>query len=352
MRILLAYKYYPSDPTLHVLIRWLPRLVRDVSSFVFSESERGRFEVSEPNQRLLCALACFEPTHVLVWNNLLNMAEVDWCRARGIRVVGLLNSFASFHCGHIPSQPTYFDLLRAIDYYFVPNAPDVPVLRHHGVNAFEMPFFYDPEYYRPLPSWQRLFDFRPIPILFIGAVGEEAAAYRREIIARIASCHSVHVITGQDPQLRNVTRHRPQFRPAVLNWWINRSCLVLNIENVGHMYAPEVINQQIKDRFVDYTSSLVFHGNHLFPAMGAGVACVSEWSAELERFLEPGQDVIVWRDAQEAIERISYFLSHPEERQVIAHSAHDKVLHLHTASVRLRQILDLVAGILPTGCSQ
>ena len=63
---------------------------------------------------------------------------------------------------------------------------------------------------------------------------------------------------------------------------------------------------------------------------------------EIERFFEDGKDIVLWSTLDEAADRMRFLIANPGERERIARAGHEKVRRLHTAEVRLREMLDVV----------
>ncbi|MGZ3682512.1 MAG: glycosyltransferase family protein [Bdellovibrionota bacterium] len=349
----LVYKFYPFDPTEHALLRWIRRVEPSTAFFQFPlEARRDPRTGMNPDPAFLDFVRKNRPRQIWVWNNLLNPQELAECKSLGATVVALMNSFVVLHGAHFTDQPSYLAHLRNLDAYFVPHLHDVVLLRKAGVNAIEMPFFYDPERYRPLSRLWVPNPLRNIPVLFIGSVSESAASNRRQVIEALAKDIPVHVITYKNPGLKNVHWHRPTNKATILNWWHNRASLLLNIEDVGETYSPERLNAAHGTSEVPYTERKVFHGNHVFPAMGSGRICLSEHSEPLLRFCQPGHDIVTWRTPNEAAEKAREILGQPERLARMQNDALEKVLRLHTAEIRIREILRQIEGIRQNGAAR
>lgn len=77
---------------------------------------------------------------------------------------------------------------------------------------------------------------------------------------------------------------------------------------------------------------------HVFTIMGSGGFLMSNFQAELLDFFVPGEDFVYYEDKEDMLQKIGYYLSHEEERKVIARSGHDKVAASHTYRHRIREI--------------
>lgn len=341
-----VYKYYPFDPTEHALLRWLKRIVPSAQFFEIPlDSRKNPNGPMDADPRFVEFVRQHRPKQVWVWNNLLFPAEVAECKSVGAKVASLMNSFVVMHGGHFPDQPSYLNHLRNLDVYYVSHGGDVAPLRAMGINAVEMPFFYDPELYRPLPRLLAPRLSKKGSILFIGSVSESAASNRRILIEGISKKAQVHLITFKDPKIKNVVWHRATNWARLLNWWQNRATLILNIEDVGDAYSPEALNARHGTTIVPYHQRLVFHGNHVFPAMGSGRICLSEWSEPLLRFCTPGQDILTWKTPEEAADQAFEIFGRPERLAEMQNAALAKVRSLHTAEIRIREIFQGIASI-------
>ena len=60
---------------------------------------------------------------------------------------------------------------------------------------------------------------------------------------------------------------------------------------------------------------------------------------DLSRFFQDGQDLIGFDTLDEAVEKVVYYHTHPDEAQVIAGRGYEAVKH-HTWDNRITQILD------------
>jgi hypothetical protein len=74
----------------------------------------------------------------------------------------------------------------------------------------------------------------------------------------------------------------------------------------------------------------------LFEAAACGIPVVSDWFDGLETFFQPGEEILVARTVQDAIEAVA---APREELAWIGRRARDRALAEHTADVRARQLV-------------
>ena len=79
-----------------------------------------------------------------------------------------------------------------------------------------------------------------------------------------------------------------------------------------------------------------------FELAAAGAAIVSNPYDGLERWFEPGSELRIVQDANEAVETYRELLADPAEAEAMGRRARERVLDEHTYAHRARQLLSLV----------
>lgn len=80
----------------------------------------------------------------------------------------------------------------------------------------------------------------------------------------------------------------------------------------------------------------------LFEATGIGTLLITDWKQNLAELFEPGREVVAYRDPEECLDLIRYYLHHEAERQAIARAGQRRTLREHTYYRRMQEFLDLV----------
>ncbi len=78
--------------------------------------------------------------------------------------------------------------------------------------------------------------------------------------------------------------------------------------------------------------------------MGCGGFVLSNYQAEIPEYFEIGKEIACYENTAECIELIKYYLSHDEERNMIAKNGYEKVKSLHTYKIRVAKMIDTVFG--------
>lgn len=340
MRLLFVYKQNTQDPSEKALRRWLPRLVPNFKEFSFRKQERRRFDPSNQTflPRLKSLLEDYKPTHIFCWLFYLNPEEIEWCKRRGIKLIAGLNGFATFSTGLYRDQALYFDSLRQLDAFLVPHRPHIPTLLKQGIKALDMPFFYDPEVFRPLPTiWKRLVR-NHADIFFVGNFGDcdkpdGQGIYRKQAIEALAEIAKVKVMSDHSDFLSNIKHINPTGRDWLINWHANISRASICFDFFPDINDYESLNDNVVQHYdVDYKYAV---RPRILTMMGAGTAVFIDRHPEMERLFEDGRDVVMWGDLDELRDRVSHYLASPGELQEIADNGLRTVEDKHTVERRL-----------------
>ena len=90
--------------------------------------------------------------------------------------------------------------------------------------------------------------------------------------------------------------------------------------NVTAEQMPTAVNQRVWD------------------VPGVGSFLLTDAQQDALEFFEEDREVVVYRDFEEAADKASYYLEHPQQREAIAARAHRKVQRLHRFTHRLRRL--------------
>lgn len=83
----------------------------------------------------------------------------------------------------------------------------------------------------------------------------------------------------------------------------------------------------------------------IFDILGCGGFCLTNYQSELADYFTIGQDLECYTDANDLSEKITYYLSHEEERAEIARNGFETVQKNHNYPERLLQMLTLAYNI-------
>ena len=80
----------------------------------------------------------------------------------------------------------------------------------------------------------------------------------------------------------------------------------------------------------------------LYEATGVGALLITDWKENLHKMFEPGKEVVAYRNPEECVELIQYYLEHDEERKSIARAGQQRTLREHTYYKRTQELLEIV----------
>ncbi|HEX9307443.1 MAG TPA: glycosyltransferase [Anaeromyxobacter sp.] len=183
-----------------------------------------------------------------------------------------------------------------------------------------LPGFVDPDVHRPSASSP---PFRgDLSYLGTFAAGRQVGLERLFLAPAARMPERTFVLGGAmygegfpwRPNVRYVRHLEPAFHPA----FFCSSPLTVNVTRpemaaLGHCPSPR-----------------------LFEAAACGVPVLSDWFEGLDAFFEPGEEILVARSAEEAVEAVA---APREELAWIGRRARDRALADHTAAVRARQLV-------------
>ena len=85
----------------------------------------------------------------------------------------------------------------------------------------------------------------------------------------------------------------------------------------------------------------------IFDVPAAGAFVLTDWRPQMEQLYEP-DEMVCYRDPDEAPELARYYLAHPQERQRTAQRARRRVLACHTWTHRLQSLLEQMRQVYGT----
>lgn len=84
----------------------------------------------------------------------------------------------------------------------------------------------------------------------------------------------------------------------------------------------------------------------LFEATGCGALLITDAKDNLAEFFIPGREILVYHNAGELRELISYYSQHSRERVKIAKAGQQRTLRDHTYAVRMKQLINILENYL------
>jgi len=84
----------------------------------------------------------------------------------------------------------------------------------------------------------------------------------------------------------------------------------------------------------------------LFEIAGTGAFQMMEHHPDIDRYFEPGSEIVTYRDSVDMMAKIQHYLDHPAERREIARRSQERCLAEHSMERRVLEFADLVERLL------
>lgn len=176
---------------------------------------------------------------------------------------------------------------------------------------------------------------RDIDVLFIGALHLNKMPMLAKLKKALGSSFRLYGLAGWK---RNLYFNAKFGMPG----WVSS----VRFEDYVSLYRRAKIGINVHNRG-DYTVG----SYRLFDLPANGVMQISDGGTHLAAFFQPGEEIVGYRDADELIEKIRYYLAHDAERIAIARAGYRRVMRDHRIRDRLAQLAELINRGKATGHS-
>lgn len=333
-RLLFVYKNYHYDHELYAMIRFLKKNYTNIDYVGFSPKERPRENPGLSSKKLFRKLDDFKPDVVFTYEKILSPGEVDRIVRAGIKLVTNTCGVHTFSYGGTRSQAEAMEQLRKHSLYLISHAPHIPTLIKEGVSVREFPFWYEPEWFRPLDI-PKLYD-----ILFLGDIVTPLNSNRMDLIRFLAQKNKIALASDYDPMLTNVVSIGSTPNPHKLNLWINQAKLVLGSDKLGSI---EGLNN-LTGQYIFYKDEY-FIRQRAYPIMGAGACYLVEKHPEIEKRFKDGEEIVLWDDYEDLTAKVKLLLQDAKEYKRIGANAHARCFSEHSVGVRVGQFIELIDNL-------
>jgi spore maturation protein CgeB len=109
------------------------------------------------------------------------------------------------------------------------------------------------------------------------------------------------------------------------------------------LYESQITFNNHIDVAAQYASNM-----RLYEATGVGTCLLTDWQPNLQEVFELDREVVTYRSAEEAIEKVQYLLTHEQERKKIAKAGQARTLKDHTFAQRAIQLDEIIKKALLT----
>ena len=163
--------------------------------------------------------------------------------------------------------------------------------------------------------------------------------YTEDIKGIIADTYIGYKCTEQE-RIRTLTAISENFDMDL--WTLSDTSMIPKIHNRGGADSNTMMPQIIKCSKINLnmTNRPIKTGLPLriFDLMGAGGFVISNYQAEIPEHFIPDEDIVLYDNIPDLLDKIDYYLKHDDERCQIAKNGHAKVTKFHSYDVRLQEM--------------
>ena len=222
--------------------------------------------------------------------------------------------------GQIASPLPDEEFLRPFDLILTSFPHYVDRFRAMGIRSEYFRIGFDPIVIEELGSVQR---YRSCT--FVGGLSAAHAA-RTRFLEQLARSVDIEFFgygaESLDPSSPIVPRHRGGAWALDMYRVLAESIITVNVHiDVAENYANNM---------------------RLYEATGCGAMLLTDKKDNLAELFAPGTEVVAYRDAAHAIERIRYYLDHRDEAVAVARAGQVRTLRDHTYRVRMEELIEIL----------
>ena len=293
-----------------------------IAEFVLLSTVREPYFFAQ--QHLLAASERFQADLVLVIQLTWVLPQtIEALRKRGVRCVGWFpDAFTSFGRGTFLLAP--WDALFFQDPFMVDRLRTAFGLD----NIHHLPQCCDPEIQRPLPVSS---DDRLRYAADVATYGTYYP-YRARMLEPLLESGLRLKLWGPRPPawLHHPVKHHWAGRQIVGDEKCRAMLVAAIALNTNHYAGIHDVNKRT------------------FELAGLGAFQLTDDRPALARYFQPGDEVATFRGRADLLDKVHYYLAHPEERQRIAAAGQTRAHRDHTFAARLRVLLQTLASPAPT----
>ncbi|MGM0876123.1 MAG: glycosyltransferase family protein [Bacillota bacterium] len=287
--------------------------------------------IALPNDNLSELARTLKPDLVLVFSGFkLPLSKIDELKRIGVKTAIWMTD-----------DPYYTDVTKKFapyfDFVFTQEINCLSFYRSLGCrNVYFLPLAVNPNIYRP-----KIVDAKyQTDILFIGSAFGNRITFFDKVSHYLASKNVLISGLGWD-RLSNyqLLKHKIKttwMNPEEVVNYYNGSKIVINMHR-SHDDQTYKANNSYKIQ--------AFSPNpRTFEISACGAFQLTDFRKDLSSFYTPGYDIAVYDSPADLIKNIEYYLTHEEERRMMASRALKKIRNEHTFAHSISKLLDTVFG--------
>lgn len=231
-------------------------------------------------------------------------------------MIGELKKFTRLMACQIASPLLKRRNYRTMDIVITSFPHFVPLFKQRGIPAEYVPLAFDQRIFYETGKVDKQFD-----ISFVGGVSP-AHKSRWQLLEKVSEKYPLAWFGYGVESLPRQSALRRAWRGEVWGRQMYRTLAASKLTLNCHIDAAE-----------GYANN-----SRLFEATGVGTCLVTDWKKNLNDFFVEGKEVVTYRDSQELMEKIDYYLDHPEESRQIAQRGCEKTIGHHNYEIMMERL--------------
>jgi|GEM_PF-1187337 len=249
--------------------------------------------------------------------NKISISNFQWTNKKFLTVMWYFDI-------RVPFEDSVLERAKRVDIFFITNLGQIPFLTQNGVNAQ-----YLPQACLTNHSSENKMEYL-YEVSFIGN-NNKHMGMREKLLKEVSEHYNLHLWGKRWEKDTNFNPHQRIFGEELANV-CKQSKIILDIKS--------------------YEFCLNVEGNfsdRVFITLGFGGFLISQKVPGMEIIFEDRKHLVYFNTKEELFELIEYYLTHEEERQLIAYQGKKYVQQNHTYRIRMQQILDEVNYLIDQG---
>jgi glycosyltransferase involved in cell wall biosynthesis len=103
------------------------------------------------------------------------------------------------------------------------------------------------------------------------------------------------------------------------------------------MYEIFTKSKIVVNRHIDVAENWA-NNMRMFEVTGMGALLITDHKRNIGKFFQVGKEVVTYKDPQDLVRKVKYYLSHPKERERIAKAGQKRTLKEHTYRERMKEL--------------
>lgn len=228
--------------------------------------------------------------------------------------------------------PGFKPVMPLFDHVFIYDAADLENARNLNPNTHELLLAFDPELFAPSAESGAA---RRCKLSFIGSLSDERLRLLEAVLGGLGlGQDDVRIYGGAWRIWPLIGRYRLNRRS-----WLFASGLV-RIETIGPQASAQLYHQSAVCLNLHQRGCRQGYNMRLFEIAGAGGFQMVERLEGIERVFRDGKEVVLYDSPADLVEKVRYYLTHPEEASAIARAGAKVAHQKHTFVHRMRAVLD------------